>query len=79
MTDLIGTVRAAELLDGFVGGPRQLQGDVQPPPPVLCAPVRLVWERPLINSSIYLSIYLRSIHLTIYVSMYLCIYLSICL
>ena len=34
-------MRAAALLDGLVGGPRQLEGDVHAPPPVVHAPVRL--------------------------------------
>jgi len=38
---LVGAVAAAELLDGLVRRPRQLQRDVAPPPPVARAPVRL--------------------------------------
>ena len=41
--DLVGAVRTAELLDGFVRRPRQLQSDVQSPPLVANAAVRLPW------------------------------------
>ena len=39
--DLVGAVGAAELLDGLVGGPGQLDRQVHPPPLVAHLPARM--------------------------------------